>query len=248
MFNETFVFGVPYEQLRSRTIQFSVYDFDRFSRHDLIGQVLVRGLPDLCDISHDVEYTMDILGVPQVVILYVNTMPVVAVVISGKKVDLGEVMLSLCYLPTAGRLTVTIIKSRNLKVMDITGSSDPYVKVSLMCQGKRVKKKKTSVKKSTLNPVYNEALVFDVPAENIEDVTLVVKVIDYDRVGANEVMGCFAIGSSCIGLGRDHWIEMLDNPGNLLPEWYTLQETLSGLTVDTSTMAKSPPSKCISMR
>lgn len=59
--------------------------------------------------------------------------------------------------------------------------SDPYVKVSLMCQGKRVKKKKTSVKKSTLNPVYNEALVFDVPAENIEDVTLVVKVIDYDR-------------------------------------------------------------------
>lgn len=50
-----------------------------------------------------------------------------------------------------------------------------------MCQGKRVKKKKTSVKKSTLNPVYNEALVFDVPAENIEDVTLVVKVIDYDR-------------------------------------------------------------------
>lgn len=58
---------------------------------------------------------------------------------------------------------------------------DPYVKVSLMCQGKRVKKKKTSVKKTTLNPVYNEALVFDVPAENIEDVTLVVKVIDYDR-------------------------------------------------------------------
>ncbi|XP_055952536.1 synaptotagmin-9-like [Argiope bruennichi] len=230
MFNETFVFGVPYEQLRSRTIQFSVYDFDRFSRHDLIGQVLVRNLQDLCDITHDVEYTMDILGVPQ------------------EKVDLGEVMLSLCYLPTAGRLTVTIIKARNLKVMDITGSSDPYVKVSLMCQGKRVKKKKTSVKKSTLNPVYNEALVFDVPAENIEDVTLVVKVIDYDRVGANEVMGVFAIGSSCIGLGRDHWIEMLDNPRKPVAQWYTLQESLSGLTVDNSTMAKSSPIKCISMR
>nr|XP_042901328.1 synaptotagmin-6-like [Parasteatoda tepidariorum] len=228
-FNETFVFGVPYEQLRSRTIQFSVYDFDRFSRHDLIGQVLVRGLPELCDINHDVEYTMDILGVPQ------------------EKVDLGEVMLSLCYLPTAGRLTVTIIKARNLKVMDITGSSDPYVKVSLMCEGKRVKKKKTSVKKSTLNPVYNEALVFDVPAENIEDVTLVVKVIDYDRVGANEMMGCFAIGSSCIGLGRDHWIEMLDNPRKPVAQWYTLQESLSGLTVE-KLPVKSSPIKCISMR
>lgn len=32
-------------------------------------------------------------------------------------------MFSLCYLPTAGRLTITIIKARNLKAMDITGAS-----------------------------------------------------------------------------------------------------------------------------
>ncbi|KAJ4440958.1 hypothetical protein ANN_10807 [Periplaneta americana] len=43
---------------------------------------------------------------------------------SGKeKIDLGELMLSLCYLPTAGRLTMTVIKGRNFKAMDITGSS-----------------------------------------------------------------------------------------------------------------------------
>ena len=59
--------------------------------------------------------------------------------------------------------------------------SDPYVKVSLMCQGKRIKKRKTSVKRSTLSPVYNEAIVFDVPQENVEDVSLLIKVIDYDR-------------------------------------------------------------------
>jgi Ca2+-dependent lipid-binding protein len=50
-----------------------------------------------------------------------------------------------------------------------------------MCHGRRIKKKKTSVKKCDLNPVYNEAIVFDVPQENIEEVSLVVKVIDYDR-------------------------------------------------------------------
>lgn len=38
-------------------------------------------------------------------------------------VDLGDLMFSLCYLPTAGRLTITIIKARNLKAMDITGAS-----------------------------------------------------------------------------------------------------------------------------
>lgn len=40
-----------------------------------------------------------------------------------ESIDLGEIMYSLCYLPTAGRMTVTVIKCRNLKAMDITGSS-----------------------------------------------------------------------------------------------------------------------------
>ena len=59
--------------------------------------------------------------------------------------------------------------------------SDPYVKVCLMCQGRRIKKRKTSVQRNTLNPVFNEALVFDVPQENVEDVYLLVKLVDYDR-------------------------------------------------------------------
>ncbi len=50
-----------------------------------------------------------------------------------------------------------------------------------MCQGKRIKKKKTSVQKSTLHPVFNEALVFDVPQESVEDVYLIIKMVDYDR-------------------------------------------------------------------
>lgn len=44
-------------------------------------------------------------------------------VLLKESVDLGEIMFSLCYLPTAGRLTLTVIKCRNLKAMDITGYS-----------------------------------------------------------------------------------------------------------------------------
>ncbi|KAL7289779.1 hypothetical protein TKK_0016183 [Trichogramma kaykai] len=210
IFNETFIFSVSHDDLRERYLQFSVYDFDRFSRHDLIGQVVLRDLTDCTDFKHEIEYTMDIMCATQ------------------DKVNLGELMLSLCYLPTAGRLTLTVIKARNLKKMDITGSSDPYVKVYLLCQGKRIKKKKTSVKKGCLSPVYNEALVFDVPAENVEDVSLIIKVIDYDRIGSNELMGCTAIGASFIGIGRDHWLEMLDNPRKPVAQWYTLTETIAG--------------------
>lgn len=37
--------------------------------------------------------------------------------------ELGELLLSLCYLPAAGRLTLTVIKARNLKAMDFTGQA-----------------------------------------------------------------------------------------------------------------------------
>ena len=45
---------------------------------------------------------------------------------------------------------------------------DPYVKISLMQNGKRVKKKKTTIKKCTLNPYYNESFTFEVPFEQIQ--------------------------------------------------------------------------------
>jgi len=40
--------------------------------------------------------------------------------IQGK---LGELLLSLCYEPNVGRLTVIVIKAKDLKAKDITGAS-----------------------------------------------------------------------------------------------------------------------------
>ncbi|XP_027241048.1 synaptotagmin-10 isoform X1 [Cricetulus griseus] len=133
-------------------------------------------------------------------------------------------MFSLCYLPTAGRMTLTVIKCRNLKAMDITGSSDPYVKVSLMCEGRRLKKRKTTTKKNTLNPVYNEAIIFDIPPENVDQVSLCIAVMDYDRVGHNEVIGVCRTGLDAEGLGRDHWNEMLAYHRKPITHWHPLLE------------------------
>ncbi|NXK43387.1 SYT3 protein, partial [Piprites chloris] len=160
--DETFSFGVPFAELPSRRLHFSVYDFDRFSRHDLIGQVVLENLLEAAEGRPEVPIWRDIQEG------------------TGEKPDLGEVNFSLCYLPTAGRLTVTVIRASNLRAMDLTGYSDPYVKASLMAEGRRLKKRKTSIKKNTLNPSYNEALVFDVPHESVNHVSLTIAVVDYD--------------------------------------------------------------------
>lgn len=39
-------------------------------------------------------------------------------------------------------------------------------------------------------------------------------------------MGCFTIGPSDPGKGRDHWLEMLENPRKPIAQWYPLLETV----------------------
>ncbi|CAG7734762.1 unnamed protein product [Allacma fusca] len=103
----------------------------------------------------------------------------------------GEVLVSLCWQPTANRLTVVVLKARNLPKMDVTGLADPYVKMYLLYDGTRIAKKKTHIKKRTLNPVFNESFVFDLPPGagqgNLDKISLQLLLLDWDRVTKNEV-------------------------------------------------------------
>jgi len=44
----------------------------------------------------------------------------------------GEMMFSLSYLPTAERLTVVVVKGRNLKFPHEKETGDPFVKVTFV--------------------------------------------------------------------------------------------------------------------
>lgn len=128
-------------------------------------------------------------------------------------------------MPTAGKLTVVVLEAKNLKKMDVGGLSDPYVKIALMMNGKRVKKKKTSIKMCTLNPYYNESFTFEVPFEHIQKIQLVITVIDYDRVGSSDPIGKVVLGcSSHTGSELRHWMDMLASPRRPIAQWHTLKD------------------------
>ncbi|KAF2974731.1 hypothetical protein EK904_001598, partial [Melospiza melodia maxima] len=100
---------------------------------------------------------------------------------------------------------------------------DPYVKIHLMQNGKRLKKKKTTIKKNTLNPYYNESFSFEVPFEQIQKVQIVVTVLDYDKIGKNDAIGKVFVGYNSTGAELRHWSDMLANPRRPIAQWHTLQ-------------------------
>ncbi|CAD5213210.1 unnamed protein product [Bursaphelenchus okinawaensis] len=136
--------------------------------------------------------------------------------------SLGDICFSLRYVPTAGKLTVVVLEAKNLKKMDVGGLSDPYVKIVLMQGGKRLKKKKTSIKKCTLNPYYNESFSFEVPFEQIQKVSLMITVMDYDKLGSNDAIGRCILGCSGTGAELRHWMDMLASPRRPIAQWHTL--------------------------
>lgn len=60
-------------------------------------------------------------------------------------------------------------------------SADPYVKLAQVYSNKRVKAKKTSIKRANLNPVYHENFEFDLPVSSINDTNMLIQVMDWDR-------------------------------------------------------------------
>lgn len=65
--------------------------------------------------------------------------------------------------------------------------SDPYVKMIQLQGRRRVKTRRTTMKRANLHPVYNETLVFDLPESQIGNTNILIKVMDWDRYVLNTV-------------------------------------------------------------
>ncbi|CAM4718143.1 unnamed protein product [Leuciscus chuanchicus] len=103
---------------------------------------------------------------------------------------LGTLEFNLLFDQDNNCLHCTIHKAKGLKAMDSNGLADPYVKLHLLPGASKANKLRTKTLKNTLNPVWNETLIYHgITAADMTTKTLRLCVCDMDRLGRNEFIG-----------------------------------------------------------
>ncbi|XP_056140703.1 synaptotagmin-like protein 2 isoform X2 [Lampris incognitus] len=102
----------------------------------------------------------------------------------------GTIQFAVNYVQKVGEFHIFVVHCHDLAVAEPKKSrSDPYVKCYLLPDITKMGKRKTSVKKKTLNPTYNEILQFKVTMEVLRTQKLNVSVWHNDTFGRNTFLG-----------------------------------------------------------
>eukprot|EP00062_Callorhinchus_milii_P001989 gi/632937674/ref/XP_007900672.1/ PREDICTED: synaptotagmin-like protein 2 isoform X12 [Callorhinchus milii] len=102
----------------------------------------------------------------------------------------GRLQFSLDYIDKLNEFHIFVVRCSDLAAAEEKKNrSDPYVKTYLLQEKIKLGKKKTSVKKKTLNPVYNEILRYKVEKSILMAQILNLSVWHNDRFGHNSFLG-----------------------------------------------------------
>ncbi|XP_028941690.1 uncharacterized protein LOC104527754, partial [Antrostomus carolinensis] len=102
----------------------------------------------------------------------------------------GNIQFAIDYVEQLNELHVFICQCKDLAVADVKRQrSDPYVKTYLLPEKYKLGKRKTSVKKKTFNPVYNEILRYKIEKDLLKNQSLNISVWHNDTFGRNSFLG-----------------------------------------------------------
>lgn len=206
VYNETFIFQVSSEGLQEKVLRFSVYDVDRRRIRHSLGHVLVP-LKDTDVIKGDVLWR-DLEPHSQI------------------SSSLGELSLSLCYIPNVDKVKVVILQARQMNDINTDRDSGIYVRIQMTHGRKVFKTKKTVVQKISPNPIFNESFSFSISGKILDTCSFNISVMTSPKsaLGNDELYGKVIIGSFMFSRGDEllHWQDMLSQPRTPVTKWHTL--------------------------
>ncbi|GAB1607817.1 synaptotagmin-12-like [Argonauta hians] len=204
VYKERFLFNLEQSQVDNKVIQFQVFSVDKYARHKVIGESEIK--------VGDIDLRLPIK-------MWLNLRD-----LDERHAEFGDIMFSLSYLPTAERLTIVIVKARNLKWASNKDTGDPFVKVYLLQNGKKINKKRTTVKRSESNPIFNEAMIFSVPATALSTVQLRITVAEIVADNRTPSLGHVIVGNSTSGTELSHWNQMMTSLRKPVAMWHNLRK------------------------
>ncbi|NXC59858.1 SYTL2 protein, partial [Aleadryas rufinucha] len=136
----------------------------------------------------------------------------------------GNIQFAIDYVEQLNELHIFICQCKDLAIADVKRQrSDPYVKTYLLPEKYRLGKRKTSVKKKTFNPVYNEILRYKIEKDLLKNQSLNISVWHNDTFGRNSFLGEVELD-----LGAWDW----NDPSNKQINWFPLKPRTSAITLN----------------
>ncbi|KAL0968142.1 hypothetical protein UPYG_G00262920 [Umbra pygmaea] len=182
-------------------VKFEVRDFDKFSRHGILGEVRVH----LCNMktSYPREFLED-LQTPQ-------------------KDMVGEVLISLKYLHTLQRLEVGLLKIRAPSKPSKKNKA-LYARISVLCNQFKLRHQKSTVKTGWKVIPFNEVMMFTLPEPQIRECSIVVSVYEVHAATQSKskhLFGQFTFGKT-ENSEDEHWSLMMRSIRQPVAKWHPL--------------------------
>ncbi|XP_023184588.1 synaptotagmin-like protein 4 isoform X1 [Xiphophorus maculatus] len=131
----------------------------------------------------------------------------------------GDVLFSLKYDEHTQSLHVFIKQCNGLAYADASRLvSNPYVKCYLLPDKSRQSKRKTSIKKNTINPVYNETIKYSIVRSQLVNRALLISVWHNGRLSRNAFLGEVQVPLDCrdIELGCEEQMALMGKTGSIV--------------------------------
>ncbi|XP_074714653.1 synaptotagmin-like protein 5 isoform X3 [Strix uralensis] len=255
-FNETLKYVISHTQLETRTLQLSVWHYDRFGHNSFLGEVEIpldswnfenQGdewfvLQPKVEVATDVG--LQYKGELTVVLRYIppdrNLMLPLGQFQGKKSFKKGKKGNS--HMPSGGILEVLIKEAKNLTAVKSGGTSDTFVKGYLLPDDSKATKHKTPIIKKSVNPQWNHTFAFSgLNSRDIRNVCLELTVWDKESLSSNIFLGGVRL-STGNGVSNGKEVDWMDSQGEEQHLWQQMIDSpgapVEGILMLRSSMGK----------